>query len=109
MFTTRIKNDKFIKGLEKFFDLDALNKSTKEIIMEAVEEAKGKKPPEGVQLFESLDELEEFVDARALFIHNNLLFNLSERGYFADVTRLMYPFMGAYIETSNNLDRCIIT
>jgi len=98
MFTTKIKNDKFIKGLEKFFDLDALNKSTKEIIMEAVEEAKGKKPPKGVQLFESLDELEEFVDARALFIHNNLLFNLSERGYFADVTRLMYPFMGAYIE-----------
>jgi len=98
MFSTKIKNDKFIKGMEKFFDLDALNKSTKEIIMEAVEEAKTKKPPEGVRLFESLEELEQFVDARALFIHNNLLFNLSERGYFADVTRLMYPFMGAYIE-----------
>jgi hypothetical protein len=98
MFSTKLKNDKFIKGMEKFFDLDALNKSTKEIILEAVEEAKTRKPPEGVQLFESLEELEQFVDARALFLHNNLLFNLSERGYFADVTRLMYPFMGAYIE-----------
>lgn len=98
MFSTKLKNDKFIKGIEKFFDLDALNKSTKEIIMEAVEEAKTAKLPEGVKMFESLDELEAFVDARALFVHNNLLFNLSERGYFADVTRLMYPFMGAYVE-----------
>ncbi len=98
MFTTKIKNDKFIKGMEKFFDLNAMNKSTKEIILEAIEESKTKKPPTGTQLFTSLEEVETFVDARALFIHNNLLFNLSERGYFADVTRLMYPFMGAYIE-----------
>ena len=98
MFTTKIKNDKFIKGMEKFFDLDAMNKSTKDIILEAIEESKTKKPPAGTQLFTSLEEVETFVDARALFIHNNLLFNLSERGYFADVTRLMYPFMGAYIE-----------
>ncbi len=98
MFTTKIKNDKLIKGMEKFFDLDAMNKSTKDIILEAIEESKTKKPPAGTQLFTSLEEVETFVDARALFIHNNLLFNLSERGYFADVTRLMYPFMGAYIE-----------
>ena len=98
MFTTKIKNDKFIKGMEKFFDIDALNKSTRNIIDEAIQESKGKKPPEGVSLFTSLEEVEQFVDARALFIHNNLLFNLSERGYFADVTRLMYPFMGAYVE-----------
>jgi hypothetical protein len=98
MFTTKIKNDKFIKGLEKFFDLDALNKSTKQFILEAIEESKGKKPPPGVKLFETLDEVEQYADARALYMHNNLLFNLSERGYFADVTRLMYPFMGAWIE-----------
>tara|TARA_R100001015_G_C4634266_1_gene200483 strand:+ start:453 stop:5639 length:5187 start_codon:yes stop_codon:yes gene_type:complete len=99
LYSKILKDDSFIsQGFSKFFDTDALNKSTKQFILDAIEESKGKKPPAGAKLFETLDEVEQYADARALFMHNNLLFNLSERGYFADVTRLMYPFMGAWIE-----------
>tara|TARA_R110002050_G_scaffold56508_1_gene126917 strand:- start:4752 stop:9956 length:5205 start_codon:yes stop_codon:yes gene_type:complete len=108
MFDNILSEESLIKqGLDKFFDTGSLNKSTRMIIEEAIEESKGKKPPQGVKLFETLDEVEEYAHARALFIHNNLLFNLAERGYFADFTRLAYPFMGAFIEQVSTWTRVL--
>lgn len=108
MFDNILGEESLVKqGLDKFFDTDSLNKSTKIIIKEAIEESKGKKPPKGVKLFETLEEVDEYAHARALFIHNNLLFNLAERGYFADFTRLAYPFMGAFIEQVSTWTRVL--
>jgi len=99
MYDDVLKDDSLVKaGLDKFFDTDSLNKSTKQLIEEAIEEAKKGKVDTSAGMFKSLDELEEYAHATAKFVHDNLLYNLTERGYFADFTRIMFPFMGAYIE-----------
>ena len=103
IFSKKLGDEKMVKqGLNKFFNTDSLSKSVRDIINEAIEESKTIKLSGKEQLFDTLEEVNEYANARALLAHNNLLYNLAERGHFADFTRLMFPFMGAFIEVTSN-------
>ena len=53
----------------------------------------------------SIDEISEASKAFSLDAHNTLLYNLSEKGFFAEATRLIFPFFEPWKEVALNYPR----
>jgi len=53
----------------------------------------------------SIEEISEASKAFSLDAHNTLLYNLSEKGFFAEATRLIFPFFEPWKEVATNYPR----